>query len=111
MSPVLYVHNDTLIPCPEPSEGLLLRIFRSIHGFGHKKGGLNKQDIWLVLEMTARRGHISFKGRVRGGQLGMRRKSGQLRYTLRKNVFDVSRSWMEVVRGAAETCEFRGNAV
>ena len=89
----------------------MIRIFKSGHGHGHKKGGLNKEDIWLVLEMTARRGHISFEGKVRGGQLGMKRKSSQLRYTLRKNMLDVSRSWMEVVRGTAETCESCGNAV
>ena len=111
MPAVLYVHNGTRIPCPVPSEDLLLRISRSVHGWGHKQGGLNKTDVWFVLEMAAKRGHISFQGRVRGGQLGMKRKSGQLRSTLRKNILDVARSWAEVVRGSAVSCESCGSAV
>ena len=111
MPAVLYVHNGTRIPCPVPSEDLLLRISRSVHGWGHKQGGLNKTDIWLVLEMAARRGHIDFKGRIRGGSLGMKRKSGQLRYTLRQKISDVTISWMNVVNGTAESCESCGLAV
>ena len=108
---ILYIHNGILIPCPKPSMDLMHRIFKSVHGKGHKKGGLNKTDIWLVLEMTARRGHIDFKGRIRGGSLGMKRKSGQLRYTLRQKMSDVTISWMNVVNGTAESCESCGLAV
>ena len=65
----MYVHGNLLVPCPEPTTDLILRIFKACNGWGYAAGGLNKTDIWLVLEMTARRGHISFKGKVRGGGL------------------------------------------
>ena len=65
----------------------------------------------LWLEMAARRGHISFKGKARGGGLGVRRKSHLLRKTLKKNINGVTISWMGRVLGQAETCQSRIHAV
>ena len=107
----MYVHGNLLVPCPEPTTDLILRIFKACNGWGYAAGGLNKTDIWLVLEMTARRGHISFKGKVRGGGLGIKRKSHLLRKTLRKEITDVTISWYGLVLGLAESCESCGSAV
>ena len=108
---VRYVHGTVLYPCPEPTEDLILRIYQACNGWGYDRGGLNKADVWLVLEMAARRGHISFKGRARGGGLGVRRKSHLLRKTLKKNINGVTISWMGRVLGQAETCQSRIHAV
>jgi len=105
------VHGNILVPCPEPTRDLILRIYKACNGWGYEAGGLNKTDVWLVLEMAARRGHISFKGKARGGGLGIKRKSHLLRKTLKKNINGVTISWMGLVLGLAETCQSCGHAM